>query len=222
MNLVKRMIYKCIVAGVKTCIWLFLDLRVWGRENIPKGSKIFVINHISSHDIIFALIFGELLHIVIGPGYKNPFVARLFDAFEQINSMPSHRNTVVDEAVKYLNRGESVYMAPEGDFQDQFKLGRFHSGVARMYRKSGAPIIPMAMLAPKSSFREVPGTTEVDGRTYRNKIVWKGPYCINIGEPFYPEIPEGTEHEQDQAILDQLKQRLEFLIHDARVNKFWL
>src|SRR3990172_1978533 len=100
---------------------LFLDLHVWGRENIPEGPKIYVTNHVTSTDPFWVLPeFTEPVHIVIGPGYNLPWVAKVLDAFEQINCMPAHRNTVVKKAVTYLQRGEAVYTAPEGDLQDLF------------------------------------------------------------------------------------------------------
>ena len=222
MNGFKRTVYRSLVFSIKVYERLFMNLRVWGRENIPKGPKIYVTNHITSHDSIWVLpVFTEPVHIVIGPAYESPFLARVLDAFEQINAVPAHRKSVVANAVKYLEKGEAVYLAPEGDMQETFQLGRFYPGVARIYRQARAPIIPIGMVAPKSDMVELPFKTVVDGRVYRTVTVLRGTFCINVGEPLAPPIPEGTPQEQDEYILHVLRHRIESLVEDVRVNKFW-
>src|SRR3989304_8896434 len=116
MNGVKRAILYSCRSPIMVSRRLFLDLHVWGRENIPKGPKIYVTNHVTSTDPFWVLPeFIEPVHIVIGPGYKSRVIGKVLDAFEQINCMPAHRSTVVEKAVTFLKRGEAVYMAPEGD-----------------------------------------------------------------------------------------------------------
>ncbi len=222
LNLVKRTIFNGVVLGVKAYQKLFMDIHVWGREHIPPGPKIYVTNHISALDVGVITLFTEPVHLVVGPAYKTWLARKILDAMEQINAMPDHRHTVVPEAVKYLQGGESVYICPEGDMQEPCQLGTFYPGVARIFRQTGAPLIPIAMLAPKSRLREFPFTTEVDGRIYRTVVVPRGPLCFNIGEPLRPDPPEGTDQQQEQFILDALHSSMASLIQDARVNKFWL
>jgi 1-acyl-sn-glycerol-3-phosphate acyltransferase len=222
LNLVKRTIFNGVVWSVKAYQRLFMDIHVWGREHIPPGPKIYVTNHISALDVGVITLFTEPVHLVVGPAYKTWLATKMLDAMEQINAMPDHRHTVVPEAVKYLQGGESVYICPEGDMQEPCQIGTFYPGVARIYRETGAPLIPIAMLAPKSRMREYPFTTEVDGRVYRTVVILRGPLCFNIGEPLQPEPPEGTDQQQEQFILDALHSSMASLIHDARVNKFWL
>lgn len=222
MNPVQTTIYKSIVLALKLYRWLFLDCRVWGRENIPQGPKIYAANHITSHEILLATVFPEPVHLVVGPACKFRLVAWLCKHLQQINAMPEHRKTVVPEAVKYLQRGESVFLNPEGDFQEPFQMGAFYPGIARMYRETRAAIVPIAVLAPASSLRKWATTIEVDGRVYRTVVVRRGPYCIHIGEPFFPECSAETPEEQDAEILKQISCRIEELVEETRVNTFWL
>ncbi|UCE60814.1 MAG: 1-acyl-sn-glycerol-3-phosphate acyltransferase [Phycisphaerales bacterium] len=224
MDLVARTLYSSLVCSIRAYQFLFHNLRVWGRENIPQGAKIYVTNHITTHDSFWVLpVFTEPVHIVIGPGYDSPFIARILDSFEQINASPDHRKTVVANAVKYLKKGEAVYLAPEGDMQGPFQLGRFYPGVARMYRETRVPIVPIAVVAPKSCMHEFSRLqTVVDGRVYRTVTVLRGTFCINVGRPMMPAIPDAAPQEQDECILDALKRRMESLVEDVRVNKFWL
>lgn len=212
-----------MVLAVKVYQFLILDFRVWGREHIPEGPKLFVTNHITSHDSFWLMsVFPEPVHIVIGPGYQSRWVGRILDGMEQINASPSGRKTVVPEAVRYLKQGGAVYIAPEGNLQPQFELGRFYPGAAKIYRLARVPIVPIGLLAPKSSLKELPGKTVVDGEVFRTVTTLRGPYCVNIGKPILPAIPDGTEREQDEHLTSLIRRRVEEMVEDARTNKFWL
>ncbi|MBI4718477.1 MAG: 1-acyl-sn-glycerol-3-phosphate acyltransferase [Planctomycetes bacterium] len=219
-----RLLHSAMVLSIKAYQRLFLDLRVWGRENIPAGPKIYITNHITAFDSFWVLpVFPELVHIVIGPGYHQRVTARLLDAYEQINAMPAHRHLVVPRAVEFLRRGEAVYLAPEGDLQPLFQLGRFYPGVARIYRQARVPIVPIALVAPKRGMREYPRqATVIEGRVYRMVRVMRGPFCINIGAPCRPEPPEGSESEQDEHVLSELRAQMTRLIEEVRLSRFWL
>jgi len=224
MNSAKRAFLYSLRYPIMAYRRLFLDLHVWGRENIPQGPKIYVTNHVTSTDPFWVLPeFTEAVHIVIGPGYKLPIFAKVLDAFEQINCMPAHRKTVVEKAVGYLRKGEAVYMAPEGDLQELFELGRFYPGVARMYRHVQVPMVPIALVAPKHAMREYPRFNDVvEGRVYRMVPVLRGTYCINIGAPLQPKLPDDNPEVQEEFVSTLLKDRMRELIHDVRMDKFWL
>jgi len=223
MDLVKRTLFRSMVCGIKVYQRLFMDFRVWGRERIPTGPKIYVTNHITSTDPDWVLpVFTEPVHVIIGPGYQSKILARVFDFFEQINAMPDHRHSVVDKAVRYLRKGESIYTAPEGDLQEPFQLGRFYPGVARIYRQTRVPMIPIALVAPRSAMRKWPLNFVVDGRIYRTVMVLRGPYFISVGEPFSPNVTEDGGSDEDQRVTDELKERIRILVEEVRTNKFWL
>lgn len=224
MNLIKRAMHQSFVLMIRGYERLFLDKHVWGRENIPPGSKIVAVNHITSHDGFHVLsVFSEPLHYLIGPGFNSPLAARLLYAFEHINVMPVHRKTAVEKAAMYLKNGESICIAPEGDIQEPFQLGRFYPGVARIYCEYPVPIIPVALVAPRNGLREYPRrSTIVDGRAYRMVLLKRGPYCVNIGEPWMPECPPISDADPILVITQGLKERIEALVQDVRQNKFWL
>lgn len=223
MNPGHRLLFRSYVGLLKVYQKLFLELHVFGREKIPKGPKIYVANHITSTDGGWVLpVLDEMVHVVNGPGYNWPLCARILDALGQINAMPAHRNTVVPKAVEYLERGEAVFVTPEGDIQEPFQLGRFYPGVAKMYRRIRVPIVPIALVAPKKAMRRHRASLIVEGRAYRAVSVLRGPFLINIGDPLLPDYTEGTDREQDEHIMGIIKRRIESLVEDARLNKFWL
>lgn len=219
MNFPCRMLYGAFVETLRLYRRCFLDLHVWGRDRIPQGPKIFVTNHVTSTDPYWVLPeYPEPVHIIIGPGYQSKVMGWVYDRFEQINAMPAARHQVVDKAVALLERGRSIYTAPEGDLQNPFSLGRFFPGVGRIYRRSRAPIVPIALLAPRSIVREFPRLAmNVDGRTYRAEFVLSGLYCIHIGEPFRPQIRGDLDPEVDaRRIADELRDRVQSLIFEIR------
>jgi len=223
-NRTKRALYYSFVRSLGLYERLFLDLHVWGRENLRPGPKIFVGNHITSHDALYVMpVLDELIHFIIGPGYQSPMLARFLDAFEQINALAGDGKTVVARAVEMLKKGESVCVAPEGNIQEQFQIRRFLPGVARIYREYPVPIVPMGLLAPRHSLREYPNrSTVIGGEVYPFIVVKRGTYCVNIGEPWMPECPAGSDAKQILYITRGLRNRVETLVEDIRQNKFWL
>ena len=224
MNLIKRAMHRAFALSIRAWERLFLDRHVWGRENIPAGAKIVVVNHISSHDAFRIIsVFPEPLHCVIGPGFHSPLIARLLHALEHINVMSERGKEVPVEAAKYLARGESVCIAPEGDIHEPFHLGRFFPGVARIYRQHPAPILPVALVAPRHSLREYPRrNTIIDGRVYRMVLVKRGPYCINFGEPWMPDCTGKSDAKALLYITRGLEERMATLVDDVRQHRFWL
>jgi len=225
MNRRKKLVYRTLLTPVRLYQKLFLRLHVWGRDNIPSGPKIYVQNHIASTDPYWVVpLLPEPVHVIVGPGYHIKALALVLNYLEQINATEAQRKHVVDKAVEYLKSGESVYTAPEGDLHKTFHLGRFYPGVARIYRRVPVPIIPIALLAPRFAMKaHHMFDMEVDGHVYRGLMVLRGPFCINIGRPFMPELREtGDETEDNLRIMAELRQRMQGLIEDIRVRKFWL
>lgn len=223
MHLLKRVIYRAAVESMRLYRDFFLDLRVFGRRNIPPGPKIYATNHISSTDPYWVLPeYPEPVHIVVGPGYKSRWAAMVLDYFEQINASAEARKSAVDQAIAYLKRGEPVYNAPEGDLQEPFQLGRFYPGIARMYRRTLAPIIPIALVAPPRALRAFPRfDIHVEGRVYRAVLVLRGPYCISIGRPFTPELRNIEEAADNERIMNELRDRIAALVADVRRRMNW-
>lgn len=179
-------------------------------------------NHVSAFDLIWVLpVFTVPIHFVLGAPFALRGLAWIWRAYDQINALAVHRGTVVDEAVKCLEAGKSVFICPEGDFQQDGKLGRLYLGFARRYRRTAVPIVPIAFVAPPESLREYPFPTYDDGRLYRCVVGLRGPFLINIGAPMLPAIPiEGTDKEIDECVAAQVKERIAELIDDIKRNKF--
>ena len=68
MNRIARTAYGSLVFSIKAYQFLFHNLRVWGRQNIPAGPKIYITNHITTLASCWVLPgCTETGHVVIGP-----------------------------------------------------------------------------------------------------------------------------------------------------------
>lgn len=204
----KRFAYHSFVGLVRTYSRFAWDFRLLGRQRLEQGPQIYVANHLASVDPYWVMMaVPEFLHIVIGPPFSVPWLAPVFRLFEQINALPQHRKTTVTDACHYLALGESIYIAPEGDVQPPFQLGHFYTGLAKIYRKSRAPIVPVAMAVSPSDIRRHPKwDMQVDGRSYEARMVWRGKIRVMIGKPMTPQLALDADEESDnQRITGEVR-----------------
>ena len=189
MKLWKRIVYNLIRTGIRLNLSLFYDFRVWGSENIPaEGPRIYCSNHFSSSDPGFVItLMKEPVHMIIGSAFGIPGVSLLLHAGEQINAFDEEaRKNVIPEAVKYLKRGESVYIFPEGDIGDQQELRKFFTGIARIYLECPAPVIPIGLISPRRNVSDRDVTVH-EVLFHQLRVVSKN-YYANIGPSLhFPE-----------------------------------
>ncbi len=76
---------------------------------------------------------------------KWPIMGPFIVALGGIPVCPGKGTQALDEAVKCLKRGEDVCIFPEGLLSTDGNLSQFHSGVAKLHKESGCPIIPFAI-----------------------------------------------------------------------------
>jgi 1-acyl-sn-glycerol-3-phosphate acyltransferase len=203
---------------------LFLEFKVWGREYIPEGPKIFCANHFSSTDPFFMItLMKEPVHMVIGPGFKVPVLKTVLRLGEQINALPEVRQEVIPESVGFLKEGESVFIFPEGVLTDPTTLGRFYHGLARIYLGFPCPVIPIGIISPKRYIKEKEAGITVGETIHQTLTVMSGKYYANIGEPMYFEKEEKMKDtvKAVESITGSVRERINYLINDIKINKFW-
>jgi len=218
MNIISKTVYNIVKSFIKGYLRTFMDFRVWGKENINfSGPKIYCSNHFSSTDPFFVItIMDEPVHMVVGPGFSVPLFRKILKWGEQINALPDHRKYVVKNAVECLKKGESIYIFPEGDLNDQISLRDFYTGIAKIYLAYPCPIIPVAIISPKSHVKEKKPSLKVDGQVYKTKLVLSGSYYVNIGKPVSFPLNMG-----EYEITKSVKEEIERLILDIKLNRVW-
>ena len=223
MVLWKKGIYNLLKSLMKINLNLFFDFQVWGKENIPKGPKIFCSNHFSSSDPSFVItLMKEPVHMVIGSAFGIPLVSSILKAGEQISAFTEdERKQVIKRAADFLKKGESIYIFPEGDLNDQDNLRYFYSGLARIYLEYPVPIVPIGLISPKRNV--IDKDIKVKEVLYHRLTIVSKNYYANIGKPmeFPNEIKMEDPKEASKNITEKIKNIIEELIRDIKENKFW-
>ncbi len=224
MNRVRKGFYNLFKNVIKLYLNTFLEFKVWGKENIPEGPKIFCSNHFSSTDPFYMItIMDEPIHMIIGPGFSVPVFKHVLKLGKQINALSENRDKVIPTAVEYLKKNESIYIFPEGDLNDQKVLKTFYPGLARIYLSYPVPIVPIGIISPIRYVKEKEKNIKIGETIYKTLTVLTGKFYANIGQPMtFPEFEKKglTRNAVDQVTGD-VKKRIELLIHDIKVNKFW-
>lgn len=153
-------------------------LEVVGRP--PDGPCVVVANH-SSHADTAALLAAL-------PARRRPVVAAAADYWfagplralvcrALVSGFPVRRGgggtADLARAVQLLEQGRIVVVYPEGTRSRDGRVGRFHSGAARIAGEAGVPIMPVSLLGTR-------GVLPVHGRLRRGRVLVR----------FHPPVPD--------------------------------
>jgi 1-acyl-sn-glycerol-3-phosphate acyltransferase len=185
--------------------WLCLKIDSEGLERIPKnGPLLIVINHLGHADtptIMSSLPFmpdalgGIELHDV-------PILGILMDWYGIIWL---HRGRADKRALRAaldgLSQGRVLIIAPEGRYSLTGALEQGTTGAAFLAMKSGAPILPIALVGTENS--------RVFGYLKRFK---RAPVQLRVGEMFKLENQESARHEALSQGTEQIMEALANLL----------
>jgi len=127
--------------------WLFLTLRVYGRENIPdQGAFVLVGNHQSFLDPVLCGV--PLERYLYFPArdtlWKNRFFGWLISS---VNTIPVRRGKADLRAMKKLigklKAGYGVCVFPEGTRTSDGRIGAFKPGFGLLCRRGEAAVVPV-------------------------------------------------------------------------------
>jgi 1-acyl-sn-glycerol-3-phosphate acyltransferase len=166
---------------------LELTRRAIPTDRLPEGPVIVVANHTSFADgILLALVgrrLGRSLRLmatggVFRSGLVGPLVRRL--GFIPVLRGTSSAAGSLEAAATALAAGEAVGLFPEGRItrDPQHWPERSKTGAVRLALRTGAPIVPVALVGA----HRVVGRTGVVGRLLRNTL-WRPRVAVAVGEP---------------------------------------
>lgn len=134
-------------------------LKVYGRENIPKGSVVICSNHVHGNDpfyIVYSFPFWDKIRIMAKEEIRHmPVVGRLLD-FLGIPIWVKRGQSdlgAMKLSMKTLKKGEKLLIFPEGTRHDE--LGEGKTGAALMAIRAKVPVLPVYIAPERKHFHRV-------------------------------------------------------------------
>ncbi len=185
-------------------IRVLVPLKVEGLENFPPVSAPLILscNHISNWDPILLLVAKPHRHIYF-MAKSELFCNRLFSWFfgKQLGAFPVHRGTgdtgALDTAQQLVAEGKIMGIFPEGTRSKTGKLLRPKSGVALIAAKTGAAVLPTAIVTHGQRVRLFKRTTIVYGKPLSAEE-------LHVTDAEHPDIRYATRHIME-AIAKQIE-----------------
>jgi 1-acyl-sn-glycerol-3-phosphate acyltransferase len=180
-------------------------LRIEGEANIPREGPLLVAsNHMSNLD---PMVIGGFLPRTLFAMAKREMYANSVAAWflAGTNCIPVDRGgadrRAVTRALDVLRRKGRLLVFIEGTRSRDGTMHRAERGIGFLARRSGAPVLPVA----------ISGTDSFD-RT-RHGLLRRGEIVLRYGVPFQPELGGRRD---DAAIADEIATRIAGLLPAAR------
>ncbi len=174
-------------------------LEIHGLEHFPKkGAFVLVSNHTSLADIIILFCLNRQFKWLAKDSlFKIPLFGWAMRATGYIPLERGRHGSIRDsfeEAHRWLKRGVSVLIFPEGTRSIEGHLGTFRNGAFKLALKSGIPIVPIVITGPDNIIQK--GSWIISGRSKKQ---------IHVLEPV-PSEPYAPDH------YDKLKNHIHILM----------
>lgn len=205
------MIYRLMWFTIGLPIKLYWWVRALGRENVPSDrGAIIASNHVAAIDpVLICMVFWR--QVVWLAKVELVKAKRIAWFFRGAGVVPVDRDAPQDEsieaAVRAVKEGKLFGIFPEGSRSPDGRVYKGYTGVARVAQRSGAPVIPTAVIGSSRSHQK--------GRRIARPVA-----CIvRFGEPMYFEIRAGeTEHAAHRRFTDEVLDAIAALNGAARVR----
>ncbi len=173
---------------------LYWPTQVIGRENLdPKKSYVVIMNHQAMMDIPILYLLSFHFRWV---SKKEVFQIPLFGQFLLIHGdIPIERgnpkkamNKVVNDGLKWLSRGVSVSIFPEGTRSKDGEIARFKAGAFSLAKEAGVEILPIVIDGTSKSFNS------------RRMFQWRNKMILKVLLPISQETVAATEVKELAAL----------------------
>lgn len=176
---------------------IFWPTRLIGVENLdPKKSYVVVINHQNMMDIptLYLLNF-HFRWVSKKEVFKIPFFGQYLlihgdIAIERGNAKVAMQK-VINDGKKWLRRGVSVAIFPEGTRSKSGEIQRFKAGAFNLAKEAGVEILPIVMDGTKGAF------------TKYGMFRWRNKTTLKVLPPISKEIVEASEVKELAAMAQQ-------------------
>lgn len=151
------MFYKIMRWIVYPFIRLFIKVKCFGTENIPKKQGyLLCANHTSIADMfVIAVPFkNQICYMAKEELFKFSFLNWFFKALGSFAVKRGKGDTgAIDKACEILNKGKVLGIFPEGTRSKTGELGKARSGAALIAMKTKAPMLPVSIHYSTKTFK---------------------------------------------------------------------
>lgn len=194
---------------VRAVLWLSrnvvgLDYQVRGAENVPAGGAVIASKHQSAWDVgIFHVVTVDPAYVLKKELLLIPFYGWSLRKSAMIDidraGGASALKRLVRKARQALDEGRSVIIFPEGTRTAPGEHRPYHPGVAALYARVAAPVVPVALNS---------------GYFWGRRSYLKYPGVITI--EFLPPLPRGLDRRSFMAEFEaRVEAASERLISEA-------
>lgn len=181
--------------------------RIEGVENIEKGkSYVIVINHQSMMDIMmFYLVPMSFRWVSKREAFVIPFIGQFLLLHGDITIDRSKgaeaMRRVSEQGRKWLGRGVSVAMFPEGTRSKDGNIQRFKAGAFTLAKEAGVAILPVVMEGSTTMF------------TPKKWVNWRNEFAIRVLPPISAEQVAATEQKE---LMEQVRESMVDALNEIR------
>ena len=139
---------KLLFPALEHLVGLTFELR--GQENVPNGPVIYAVKHQSTWETMFFLWQDpETAYIMKRELNRIPFwkwyMAKSQHVVIDRSGAASTMRQMVSDSEHILAEGRSIVIFPGGTRSEPGKTNKYHPGIAALYHRVGATVIPVAL-----------------------------------------------------------------------------
>lgn len=200
-----RIWYELVRHTAKLYFWIFFRLRVYGREQIPRGACIVLSNHQSHFDppLIGMMIPGQVAYLARKSLFEHWLVRPLI---RSLNAIPVDRDGLgldgLKETLRRLKNGQKVAIFPEGTRSPNGELGEIKPGFSALAKRAKAPLVICAMDGAFQAWPRDRPRPHLTGRI----VLYFGP----------PLLPDEIAELDPRALVAEVEKRIAACLVEAR------
>ncbi len=190
MILKARRIYRSLRVVLRILLRIYVRIRCAGADILPRGPKIYVVNHPTVYDLFPIMAFArtDFVHVLIEEQiWSFPLVRFLMHITNQVCLKTGDRfNKTLEDSLFLLRSGHSIVMSPEGGRTHPEENVRARKSIVRMVMESQVPVLPVGVWLPKRNIVIKEVHYDFQNRHYVDQAhfpKFRSAYGIVFGEP---------------------------------------